>query len=192
MSVVLVDNGNGFTYSLAELFIKKSQQVTIVSNSIPLKNFDGILKKEKTRLVVFAPGTEDAMDQQNYRSIITTYSRTYPMLGIGVGMHQLVMAFGGRVERASYAVFGKTCKVHHDGKSIFKKLPIPVTAGRYNSLTTLSVPMDFEVSARDENNAIMGIRHKSLRIEGIQFHPESILTPSGSMIIDNALSELAK
>ena len=115
-----------------------------------------------------------------------------PIFGVGLGHQCIIEAFGGKVDRSPIILHGKTVKISHDGKIIFKKMDNSFIAGRYNSLSGSDIPYSLEVSARDENDVVMGVRHKENFVEGIQFHPESILTPSGGLLIENLIKEVGK
>ncbi len=191
MNILILDTGNLSTHSLAELFERKNCSVTICKNVSDVRSFESVFRKAQAKLLVIAAGHE-GNSSPVIKDIIIAYYKQIPILGIGSGMHFIVEAFSGRADRATMVLHGKTSKVSHDGKTLFKGVSNPFTAGRYNALMAAEVPYNFEVSARDEHNMVMGIRHKETWVEGIQFHPESILTPSGSQLIDNLLQSIKK
>jgi anthranilate synthase/aminodeoxychorismate synthase-like glutamine amidotransferase len=115
-----------------------------------------------------------------------------PVLGVCLGHQCIGQAFGGEVETAPHLMHGKTSEIHHDGKGVFAGLPNPFVATRYHSLVVRpeSVPSELEVTATSTDGVVMGLRHRTLRIEGVQFHPESVLTPSGPALLGNFLGQL--
>ena len=192
MKVLLIDNFDLFTYNLADEFEKKECEVMIYRNDTDIKIIDNAVKKFKPNLIAIASGSGNAANSGACVEIIQAYQGKIPILGIGLGHECIIEAFGGSVGRSPVIMHGKTAKITHDGKTIFKKMQSPFIAGRYNSLAASEVPYALEVSARDENDIVMGVRHKSCFVEGLQFHPESILTPEGSALIDNVLREAGK
>ncbi len=192
MRVLIIDNFGLFTYNLADEFEKKECEVIVYRNDTNIKIIDNAVKKFRPNLIVIAPGPENAANAGVSVEVIQAYQGKIPILGIGLGHECIIESFGGSVGRSSVIAHGKTAKISHDGKTIFQKIGSPFIAGRYNSLAASEVPYAFEVSARDENDIVMGVRHKNCFVEGIQFHPESILTPEGSALIDNVLREAGK
>ena len=192
MKVLLIDNFDLFTYNLADEFEKKECEVMIYRNDTDIKIIDNAVKKFKPNLIAIASGSGNAANSGACVEIIQAYQGKIPILGIGLGHECIIEAFGGSVGRSPVIMHGKTAKITHDGKTIFKKMQSPFIAGRYNSLAASEVPYALEVSARDENDIVMGVRHKDAFVEGLQFHPESILTPEGSVLIDNILREAGK
>ena len=188
MNVLVIDNFDLSTNSVVEVLRKKQCNVTVYRSDASLKVIEGAIKKSKPRLLVIAPGSED-QNITMVKELVRNYHDSISIFGIGLGLHAIVEAFEGRVDRGSAVMHGKTCKVTSDGKTIFKNAPEPFTAGRYNSLVATEVPYNFEVSARDEQGAVMAIRHKENFVEAVQFHPESILTPSGDALFDAVLLE---
>lgn len=192
MKVLLIDNFDLFTYNLADEFEKKECEVMIYRNDTDIKIIDNAVKKFKPNLIAIASGSGNAANAGACVEIIQAYQGKIPILGIGLGHECIIEAFGGSVGRSPVIAHGRTAKITHDGKTIFKKMQSPFIAGRYNSLAASEVPYALEVSARDENDIVMGVRHKDAFVEGLQFHPESILTPEGSVLIDNILREAGK
>ena len=188
MTVLLIDNLDLFTYNLADELEKKECEVLVYRNDTDMKTIGNIIQKQKPRLIVISSGPED--DSGISVDIVRTYQGQIPIFGIGAGMHFIIMAFEGKVGRS--ASHGSLAKISHDGKTIFKKIENNFEAGVYNALAVTDVPYSFEVSARNENDVVMGIRHKEAFIEGIQFDPSSLLTPSGSMIIENLVKEIGR
>ena len=122
-----------------------------------------------------------------YKRQVKHFAGKVPLLGVCLGHQSVGAAFGGEVIKAGQLMHGKTSEVRHDGKTLFKNLPNPITATRYHSLVLnrKTLPECFEITAESDDNEIMGIRHKQLSVEGIQFHPESILTPNGKDLLKN-------
>ena len=192
MKVLIIDNFDLFTYNLADEFEKKECEVMIYRNDTDIKIIDSAVKKFKPNLIAIASGSGNAANAGVSVEVIQAYQGKIPILGIGLGHECIIEAFGGAVGRSPLIAHGRTAKITHDGKTIFRKMETPFIAGRYNSLSASDVPYALEVSARDENGIVMAVRHKSCFVEGLQFHPESILTIEGSALIDNILREAGK
>ena len=157
-----------------------------------IKVIDNAVAKFRPRLIVVSTGSANMENTGNSVSVVQAYCGKIPIFGVGAGQGCIIKAFEGRVDRCPMVKHGRIAKVKHDGKTIFKKLENPFNAGLYNSLCSSDVPYSLEVSARSENDIVMGVRHKDYFVEGIQFDPSSLLTVSGSMIIDNLLKEVSK
>ena len=192
MKIFLIDNRDLFTHNLVDEFEKRGYEVVVYRNDVDMKVIDNTIKKFKPKLIVISSGPGNAANAGNSIEIINSYYEKIPIFGIGLGHECIIEAFEGGVDRSPVVLHGKTSEVKHDGKGIFKKMDNPFIAARYNSLSGMDIPISLEVSARDEDNIIMGVRHKDYLVEGIQFHPESILTPSGSILIENLLKEVEK
>ena len=188
MRVLIIDNGM-FAYNLADEFEKKECEVMVYRNDTDINALDNSVKKFRPNLIVISSGAGNSGISVE---AIQSYQGKIPILGVGLGHECIIEAFGGSVGRSPVVVHGKTAKITHDMKTIFRKIESPFTAGRYNSLSASDVPYALEVSARDDNGTVMGVRHKSCFVEGIQFHPESILTPLGSILIESILREAGK
>lgn len=191
MKVLFIDSLGSFTYNLVEEFEKKDCEVLVYRSNIDIKTIDSVVKKFKPNLIVIS-GTGALKDSGNSTDIIRNYYERIPIFGVGLGHQCIIEVFEGRVDRAPEIANGNSSKIKHDEKTIFKNLENPFSAGRYHSLATIEVPYSFEVSARSENDVVMGIRHKEFFVEGIQFNPSSILTPTGSQIIENLIKEIKK
>ena len=189
MRTIFIDNFDLFTNSLAHEFENKGCEVIVLKNNIDLKQFDSNLKKFKADVIVISDGPGSLENSGNSASIIRAYAGKIPIFGIGLGHYCIISAFEGSASKTPI-LHGKSVKITHDGKTIFKKIKNPFTAGVYSSMSALEVPYAMEVSARYENDNVIGIRHKEYFIEGINFHPESLLTVSGSAIIDNLIDEV--
>jgi anthranilate synthase component 2 len=181
--ILLIDNYDSFTYNLAHLFGELGAEVTVVRN-------DAIDADEAERLapshLVISPGPGRPEDAGNSIAIVERLAPTTPTLGVCLGHQAIVHAFGGEVGAAKRLMHGKSSPVRHDGKGIFAGLPQDFEAGRYHSLAALSVPDCFEVSATGDDE-VMAVRHKELPLDGVQFHPESVLTPLGPELGRNFL-----
>ena len=192
MKVLFIDNFDLFTHNLVDEFEKKECEVLVYRNDVDVKIVDNAIKKFRPGLIVVSSGPGNVPNTGNAVSIVNTYAGKIPIFGVGLGCSCIIEAFGGKVDRSPVLMHGKSSKINHGDKAIFKKLANSFVAGRYNALAAVDVPYSFEVSARDDNDIVMGVRYKDGFVEGIMFHPESILTPSGSLIIDNVLKEAGK
>ncbi len=188
MRVLVIDNLDLFTYNLVDELEKKECEVLVYRNDTDMKIINNIVKTFKPKLVVISSGPAD--EPGISVDVVRAYQGQIPIFGVGSGMHFIIEAFEGKVSRS--ASRGNLAKINHDGKIIFKKLENNFEAGVYTALSATDVPYAFEVSARNENDVVMGIRHKEAFVEGIQFDPSSLLTISGSLIIDNLLKEIGK
>lgn len=190
MRVLFIDNFDSFTYNLVEEFQKRKCDVLVYRNNAEINVLDKAVKKFNPNLIVISPGPSSPKDAGNSIDIIKNYSKKIPIFGVCLGHQCIISAFGGKVDKASETMHGKCSKIFHDGKTIFKNLENPFNAGRYHSLAGLEIPDCLEISARTENSIVMGVRHKEYFVEGVQFHPESILTPSGVKIIENIIRRI--
>ena len=182
--ILLIDNYDSFTYNLAHLFGELGADVVVHRNDAI--DADGARRLAPSHLVI-SPGPGQPNDAGATLDILRTLAPTTPTLGVCLGHQALAEAFGGEVGPARELVHGKAGTVVHDGRGLFAGLPTEVTAGRYHSLAVTRVPGDFEVSATAADGEVMAMRHRRLPIDGIQFHPESVLTPHGSAIALNFL-----
>ena len=189
MRVLVIDNLDLFTYNLVDELEKKECEVLVYSNSTDMKIIDNVVKNFKPKLIVIPSGAAD--EPGISIDVVRAYQGQIPIFGVGSGMHFIIEAFEGKVNRSA-ANHGNLAKISHDGKTIFKKIENNFEAGVYNTLSATDIPYSFEVSARSENDIVMGVRHKEAFVEGIQFDPSSLLTISGSLIIENLLKEIGK
>ena len=182
--ILLIDNYDSFTYNLAHLFAELGAEVRVVRN-------DAIDADEAERLapshLVISPGPGRPGDTGVSIELLRRLGQKTPTLGVCLGHQAIVEAFGGEVGQARRLVHGKAAAVAHDGKGLFAGLPDPFEAGRYHSLAATRVPNELEVCATTEDGEVMAVRHRELPIEGIQFHPESVLTPTGPKLARNFL-----
>lgn len=192
MKVFFIDNFDLFAYSLVDEFEKRNCEVLVYRNDVDIKVIDNAIKKFRPSLIVISSGSGSVNDAGNSVEAIQNYCGQIPIFGAGLGHLCIIAAFEGKIGRSPVISHGKTSKIKHDGKTIFKKIDDPFIAAAYNSLSASDVPHSLEVSARSENGIVMGVRHKEAFVEGILFHPESILTEHGSLIIENLLRETGK
>ncbi len=182
--ILLIDNYDSFTYNLAHLFGALGAEVVVRRN-------DAIDADEAERLapshLVVSPGPGRPEESGATTAIVARLAPTTPTLGVCLGHQAIVAVFGGEVGPAQSLVHGKATLVTHDGRGIFDGMPEDFLAGRYHSLAATRVPESFEVSATAPDGEVMAIRHLELRIDGVQFHPESVLTPLGADIARNFL-----
>ena len=190
MRVLIIDN-LGFTASLVDEFKKKECEVVSYRNDVDMKIIESAVSKFKPSLIVISSGSGAVKDAGISVDVIMHYCGKIPIFGVGLGHLCIIEAFEGKVNK-SPVLNGKIIKVNHDDKTIFKKLESPFDAGSYNSFSGSEIPLSLEVSARSENDVVMGVRHKEYFVEGIQFNPESLLTVDGSLIIGNVLKEIGK
>jgi anthranilate synthase/aminodeoxychorismate synthase-like glutamine amidotransferase len=189
--ILMIDNYDSFTYNLVQYLGQLGQDVVVYRN-------DGItideIRKFAPDAIFLSPGPCTPKEAGITVDVIRELHKSVPIMGVCLGHQAIGYTFGGNVVRAGRLMHGKTSQILHDGNSIFKGLPNPFTAGRYHSLLVekVSLPSCLEISAETEEGEIMGIRHQEYLVEGIQFHPESILTPHGKRIIKNFLDIIFK
>jgi len=182
MNVLVVDNYDSFTYNLVQYLGELGADVDVVRNDV-----DDLLERRPDRLIV-SPGPCTPNEAGlSMRAVRRFGERGTPVLGVCLGHQSLAQEFGGKVVRGE-PVHGKTAAIEHDGRTIYAGLESPLVVGRYHSLVVHpdSVPSELEVSAR-AGDVIMGLRHRELPVEGVQFHPESVLTPKGKQMLRNFL-----
>jgi len=183
--ILLIDNYDSFTFNLAQYLgelgapplVRRNDEVTV-----------GEIEAMGPERIVISPGPGRPEDAGVSVETIRRLGPRVPLLGVCLGHQGIGLAFGGAVVRARELMHGKVSAVHHDGRGVFRGLPQPFTAGRYHSLAVDEpVPDELEVSARTETGTIMGLRHRTHPIHGVQFHPESVLTGSGKLLLRNFL-----
>jgi anthranilate synthase/aminodeoxychorismate synthase-like glutamine amidotransferase len=185
--ILLVDNYDSFTYNLAHLFGELGAEVEVRRN-------DAIDADEAERLrpshLVVSPGPGRPEDSGATLEIVRRLTTArVPTLGVCLGHQALVQAFGGEIGLARTLVHGKASVVRHDGRGLFRDLPEDFLAGRYHSLAATLIPDELEVSATCEDGEVMAVRHRELPADGVQFHPESVLTPLGPELARNFLED---
>jgi anthranilate synthase/aminodeoxychorismate synthase-like glutamine amidotransferase len=182
--MLLIDNYDSFTYNLAHLFGELGAEVDVRRN-------DAIDADEAERLkpshLVISPGPGRPADAGATSEIIRRLAPTVPTLGVCLGHQAIVEVFGGEVDLAKTLVHGKASVISHDGLGLFRGLPDDFIAGRYHSLAATSIPEELDVSATCGEDEVMAVRHRELRVDGVQFHPESVLTPLGPDLARNFL-----
>jgi anthranilate synthase/aminodeoxychorismate synthase-like glutamine amidotransferase len=182
--ILLVDNYDSFTYNLAHLFGELGEQVDVRRN-------DAVSADDAQQLapdyLVVSPGPGRPADAGAVLEIISRLAATTPTLGVCLGHQAIIEAFGGEVGHARELVHGKSCFVSHDGRGLFADLPAELEVGRYHSLAATRIPEALEVTARADDGEVMAVRHRELPVVGVQFHPESVLTPNGREIAQNFL-----
>ena len=182
--ILLVDNYDSFTYNLAHLFGELGAEVDVRRN-------DAIDADEAERMrpghLVISPGPGRPEESGATLEIVRRLAPSVPTLGVCLGHQALVQAFGGEIGAARELVHGKASLVRHDGRGLFRDLPEDFIAGRYHSLAATRIPDELEVSATTEDGEVMAVRHRGLPLDGVQFHPESVLTPIGPELARNFL-----
>ncbi|MBI2059817.1 MAG: aminodeoxychorismate/anthranilate synthase component II [Nitrospirae bacterium] len=184
--ILVIDNYDSFTYNLVQYVEELGAKVEVHRNDkITLDQ----IKKKAPEKIVISPGPCTPKEAGISVELIRTFHEQIPILGVCLGHQSIGAAFGGRIVQAKKIMHGKTSKISHDGKSLFRALPNPFEATRYHSLVIeeASLPECLTVTARSEDKEIMGVRHKDSPLEGVQFHPESILTTEGKKLLANFL-----
>ncbi|MBI4666159.1 MAG: aminodeoxychorismate/anthranilate synthase component II [Nitrospinae bacterium] len=184
--LLLIDNYDSFTYNLAQYLIELGQEVKVARNDA--LSISEIERAAPERIVI-SPGPKTPKEAGISVDVIKTFTGKIPILGVCLGHQSMTAAYGGLVVKAKTLMHGKTCMVHHDGKGVYRGLPNPFRATRYHSLVAdeATLPDIFEITSRSEDGEIMGIRHKTAPTEGVQFHPESIMTDHGKELLANFL-----
>ena len=185
--LLVIDNYDSFTYNLVQYLGELGAEMKVYRNDeITVEEIENRLKPEKI-LISPGPGTPDSAGIS--LNVLERFADRLPILGVCLGHQAIGQLFGGKVVRAPQPVHGKPVEIRHDGKTIFADLPQNFEAGRYHSLIVErdNLPDCLEISADSPDGLIMGLRHKTYKIEGVQFHPESILTPEGKKLLQNFL-----
>jgi anthranilate synthase/aminodeoxychorismate synthase-like glutamine amidotransferase len=182
--ILIVDNYDSFTYNLAHLFQELGAEVTVLRNDEI--DAEGAERLAPSHLVI-SPGPGRPDDAGASLEIVRRIGPAIPTLGVCLGHQVIVEAYGGEVTSAKRLVHGKASPVAHDGRGLFAGLPSPFEAGRYHSLAATAVPESLEICATTDDGEVMAVRHRDLPIDGIQFHPESVLTPIGPELGRNFL-----
>ncbi|MGB6669375.1 MAG: aminodeoxychorismate/anthranilate synthase component II [Candidatus Acidiferrum sp.] len=185
--ILLLDNYDSFTYNLAQCLGELGCKVEVHRNDrISVEE----IARRKPEKIVISPGPCTPQEAGISVELIEKLAGKFPILGVCLGHQAIGAAFGAKIIRAPKLFHGKTSEIHHDGKNIFRKLPDPFTATRYHSLIVerKSLPRQLAITAETGDGIIMGLRHRRYKIEGVQFHPESVLTTSGKQLLQNFLS----
>lgn len=186
--LLLIDNYDSFTYNLVQAFLVLGAEVLVYRN-------DAIAVEEARAMapthLCISPGPGTPYDAGVSMDMIRAFAGRVPVLGVCLGHQSIVEVFGGKVVRAGRLMHGKTSLVSHDGLGVFAELPQPCEVGRYHSLIAApeTLPPELTVTARTPEGEVMGVRHRELAVEGVQFHPESILTPHGPHLLGNFLAQ---
>ncbi|HEY6481983.1 MAG TPA: aminodeoxychorismate/anthranilate synthase component II [Steroidobacteraceae bacterium] len=185
--LVLIDNYDSFTYNLVQGFLVLGADVQVYRNDAITPA--AVRELAPTHLCI-SPGPGTPRDAGISMDMIRAFAGQIPLLGVCLGHQAIVEVFGGRVVRAGRLMHGKTSLIEHDGHGLFSGLPQPCEVGRYHSLIAApdSMPPQLEVTARTAEGEVMGVRHREWVVEGVQFHPESILTPQGLRLMQNFLA----
>ena len=189
--LLLIDNYDSFTYNLVQAFLVLGAEVVVHRNDAI--GLDEAAAIEPTHLVI-SPGPGRPEDAGTSLAMIGHFAGRIPVLGVCLGHQSIVQHYGGEIVAAGALMHGKTSWVQHDGQGLFAGLPNPFEAGRYHSLAAnrQRVPAELEVTARTKEGEIMGVRHRELAVVGVQFHPESVLTPDGPALLANFLGMRAQ
>jgi anthranilate synthase/aminodeoxychorismate synthase-like glutamine amidotransferase len=186
MRMLLIDNYDSFTYNLVQAFATLGAEVSVYRNDEI--TVDEALRLEPTHLVI-SPGPGRPEDAGVSLDMIGAFAGRVPVLGVCLGHQCLVQHFGGEIVRAGRLMHGKTSLASHDGQTIYDGLPQPLEVGRYHSLCAeaASLPDELQLTSETDRGEVMGVRHRELALEGVQFHPESVLTPDGNRLMANFL-----
>jgi len=182
--ILLVDNYDSFTYNLAHLIRELGAEVVVLRNDAI--DADSAEELAPSHLVI-SPGPGRPSEAGATVEIVRRLAPATPTLGICLGHQAVVEAFGGKIGQAQELVHGKASAIRHDGRGIFRGLPEEFPAGRYHSLSAARIPESLEVSATTPDGEVMAVRHRDLPVDGLQFHPESVLTPDGPALVRNFL-----
>ena len=185
--LLVIDNYDSFTYNLVQYLGELGETIEVRrNNEVTVEAIESKLRPER---IVISPGPGTPDDAGLSMKVIERFAGKLPILGVCLGHQAVAQVFGGRVVRARELFHGKSSEVDHDGKTIFGDLKQPFAAGRYHSLIVeeKSLPTSLEISATTPDGVIMGLRHRELKVEGVQFHPESIMTTEGKKLLANFL-----
>jgi len=189
--ILFIDNFDSFTYNLVDEFGKRNCQALVYRSDTPLAQLKKVAQEFEPALLVISPGPGTPKKAGISLAAIDYFKDKMVIFGVCLGHQCIVEYFGGKIKNASQVVHGKASRVIHNQQGIFTGVENPLQAGRYHSLCALELPDCLEETARFED-IVMGVRHKNYEIYGVQFHPESILTPAGGKIIENVLKIAGK
>lgn len=189
--ICIIDNYDSFTYNLVQYFGDIGEELWVVRNDqITIEE----IRERAPKAIVISPGPGSPHSAGISMEVVRAYAGKIPILGVCLGHQTIAEVFGGKVIRAERLMHGKVSEMFHDGKGVFMNLPNPITATRYHSLIVdrETIPAELEITAETSEREIMGIRHRTLAVEGVQFHPESILSESGKQMLINFLHTYVK
>lgn len=184
--ILLIDNYDSFTYNLYQYLTELGASVTVARNDkITIEK----IHSSKPAAIVISPGPKTPSEAGISEEVIREFYKSIPILGVCLGHQAIGEVFGGMVVKAPIPMHGKVSQIIHSGRSVFNSLPIPFPATRYHSLVVSNeeVPSDLEVIAWTEDNLVMGLRHRDYPVVGVQFHPESVMTENGKILLQNFL-----
>lgn len=189
MRILLIDNFDSFVFNLAQYLGELGAEPVVLRNDSTLQALTAV----DPDAVVISPGPGHPQDAGCCVDAVRAFAGRVPVLGVCLGHQAIGLAFGGRVVRARELMHGKTSLIHHESQGVFSGLPNPFKATRYHSLVieAESMPAELEVTARTADDVIMGVRHVDYQVQGVQFHPESIMTPHGRALLGNFLDSAA-
>jgi len=187
MKVLFLDNFDSFTYNLVDELERRGAELRIYRNDVSMAALRGVREEWGPELLVISPGPSTPDEAGVCLEAVRELHAVMPVFGVCLGHQVIIQALGGAVGRAPEPVHGKATRIEHDGCGLFSSLPSPLAVGRYHSLAGVGIPDCLEVSARSADGIVMALRHRSLPVFGLQFHPESILTPEGGRIIERLL-----
>ena len=185
--VMFIDNFDSFTYNLVDEFRKRNCQTMVYRADTPLDKLKKVVEDFKPVLLVISPGPGTPDRAGVSLATIGCFKDKLPIFGVCLGHQCIIQHFGGQIDHAPVVMHGKPSRITHVGKGIFAGLENPLQAGRYHSLCSVALPQCLEQTAEFEG-IVMGVQHKTLPVFGVQFHPESVLTPTGGKIIENLLN----
>jgi len=182
--ILLIDNYDSFTYNLVQRLGEIGEETVVLRNDAAAP---GDIRCVKPSHIIISPGPCTPAQSGISVAVVREFAGRTPLLGVCLGHQAIVAAFGGKVVRAARPMHGKTSQILHDGRELYRGIPNPFTAARYHSLTVdeRTLPQCFQVTARTDRGELMGIRHRRFPLEGVQFHPESFLTPHGYTLLRN-------
>ncbi|OGO24814.1 MAG: anthranilate/aminodeoxychorismate synthase component II [Chloroflexi bacterium RBG_16_50_9] len=185
--ILVIDNYDSFTYNLVQYLGELGQAPVVYrNNAITLERIKGLSPSH----IIISPGPCTPLEAGISNDVVRYFRGIIPILGVCLGHQCIGYVYGGLIKRAPVPMHGKTSHIFHDGETVFRGLPSPLVAGRYHSLVIAAdmVPAPLEISARTEDGVVMGVRNRRDMVEGVQFHPESVMTPDGHTILSNFLS----
>ena len=185
---LLIDNYDSFSYNLVQYFSSFTDVRVVRNDDMTIEEIRAL----KPRAIILSPGPSTPDDAGICLRVVRELAGEFPILGVCLGQQIIAQAFGARIGKAPTPVHGKQFTITHDAQGVFKNISSPTMVGRYHSLTIdeQTLPVALTVTAKSSDGVIMGIRHKTLPLEAVQFHPESILTPEGKRMIENFVTEV--